>query len=48
MKAILPFSVSSQLRMNDKLDINGRRYVINEIQINLRTQEATLELLNDV
>ena len=48
MKAILPFSVSSQLRMNDKLDINGRRYVINEIQINLRTQESTLELLNDV
>ena len=48
MKAILPFKVSSKLRMNDKLDINGRRYVINEIQINLRTDEATLELLNDV
>lgn len=48
MRAILPFNVSAQLRMNDKLDINGRRYVINEIQINLRTEEATLELLNDV
>lgn len=48
MKAILPFKVASKLRMNDKLDINGRRYVINEIQINLRTEEATLELLNDV
>lgn len=48
MKAILPFKVASQLRMNDKIDINGRRYVINEIQINLRTEEATLELLNDV
>ena len=48
MKAILPFKVASKLRMNDKLDITGRRYVINEIQINLRTQEATLELLNDV
>ena len=48
MKAILPFNVSSKLKMNDKLDINGRRYVINEIQINLRTDEATLELLNDV
>jgi hypothetical protein len=48
MKAILPFSVSSQLRMNDKLDIAGRRYIINQIQINLRTDEATLELLNDV
>ena len=48
MRAILPFKVASQLRMNDKLDINGRRYVINEIQMNLRTEEATLELLNDV
>lgn len=48
MKAIIPFKIASQLRMNDKLDINGRRYVINEIQINLRTEEATLELLNDV
>ena len=48
MKAILPFKVASKLRMNDKLDIGGRRYVINEIKINLRTDEATLELLNDV
>ena len=48
MKAILPFNVASQLRMNDKLDIAGRRYIINQIQINLRTDEATLELLNDV
>ena len=48
MKAILPFKVASQLRMNDKLDIAGRRYIINQIQINLRTEEATLELLNDV
>lgn len=48
MKAILPFKVAAQLRMNDKLDISGRRYVINQIQINLRTEEATLELLNDV
>ena len=48
MKAVLPFKVAAQLRMNDKLDINGRRYVINEIQINLRTEEAILELLNDV
>ena len=48
MKAILPFKVAAQLRMNDKLDISGRRYIINQIQINLRTDEATLELLNDV
>ena len=48
MKAILPFKVIAQLRMNDKLDIGGRRYVINSLQVNLRTEEATLELLNDV
>ncbi len=48
MKAVLPFKVASKLRMNDKLDIGGRRYVINEIKMNLRTEEAILELLNDV
>ena len=48
MRAILPFKVISKLRMNDKLDINGRRYVINSLKINLRTEEAILELLNDV
>lgn len=48
VRAILPYKVSTQLKMNDKLDINGRRYIINQIQINLRTNEATLELLNDV
>lgn len=48
MRAILPFKVAAQLRMNDKLDIAGRRYVINEIKINLRTEEAILQLLNDV
>ena len=48
MKAVMPFQVAAKLRMNDKLDISGRRYVINQIKINLRTEEATLELLNDV
>ncbi len=48
IKAVIPFKVAATLRMNDKLDIAGRRYVINQIQINLRTEEATLELLNDV
>ena len=48
MKAKMPFNISAQLRMNDKLNIAGRRYVINEIKINLTTNEATLELLNDV
>lgn len=48
MKAVLPMKLIYEIKMNDKLDISGRRYVINEISINLRTREATLELLNDV
>lgn len=48
MKAILPYSITSRLKMNDKLDINGKRYIINQIKINLRTEEADIELLNDI
>lgn len=47
-KAILPMSTIYQLKMNDKLIIAGKRYVINEVNLNLRTREATLQLLNDV
>ena len=36
------------LKMNDKLDINGKRYIINQMKINLRTEEADIELLNDI
>jgi hypothetical protein len=48
MKAILPYSITSRLKMNDKLDINGKRYIINQMKINLRTEEADIELLNDI
>lgn len=47
-KAILPMTTIYQLKMNDKLVIAGKRYVINEVNLNLRTREATLQLLNDV
>ena len=47
-KAILPITTIYQLKMNDKLVIDGKRYVINEVNLNLRTREATLQLLNDV
>ena len=47
-KAILPMSIIYRLKMNDKLIIAGKRYVINEVNLNLRTREATLQLLNDV
>ena len=48
LKARFPAKVLAALRMNDKLDIAGRRYVINQVKVNLTTKEATLELLNDV
>lgn len=47
-KAILPMDVIYSLKMNDKLVISGKRYVISEINLNLRTREAQMELLNDV
>lgn len=48
LKARLPVKVLTALRLNDKLDISGRRYIINQVKVNLTTNEATLELLNDV
>lgn len=48
LKARLPAKVLTTLRLNDKLDISGRRYIINQAKVNLTTNEATLELLNDV
>jgi hypothetical protein len=48
LKARLPTKVLTTLRLNDKLDIAGRRYIINQAKVNLTTNEATLELLNDV
>jgi hypothetical protein len=48
LKARLPTKVLTALRLNDKLDISGRRYIINQVKVNLTTNEATLELLNDV
>ena len=48
LKARFPAKVLAALRMNDKLDIAGRRYIINQVKVNLTTNEATLELLNDV
>jgi hypothetical protein len=47
-RAILPLEIISKLKMNDRLVWNGYRFVINQIQVNLRTREANLELLNDV
>ena len=47
-RAILPIDIICQLKMNDKIVWNGYSFIINQIQVNLRTREANLELLNDV
>ena len=46
--AQLPLGVMLALRLNDKLTIGERNYIINQIKLNLTTGEAQLELLNDV
>lgn len=47
-KAIFPSILISKLLLNDKLIIDGTRYLINEMQTNLSTNEVSLELLNDI
>ena len=47
-KAQMPLAVMLNLKLNDKLTIQQRNYVINNISLNLTNGEAKLELLNDV
>jgi hypothetical protein len=47
VKAVLPLSILSTLRLNDRLIIRDKRYIINDMQTNLTTGQATLRLLND-
>ena len=45
--AFLPPRITSKIKMNDRLIINGRQYRINKIKSNLKTGESDIELLND-
>ena len=47
-KAQLPLGVMLALKINDKLTIGERNYIINQMKLNLSTGEAQMELLNDV
>jgi hypothetical protein len=47
VKAVLPLSILSKLRLNDRVVIRDKRYIINDMQTNLTTGQATLRLLND-
>jgi len=44
----LPLGVMLALKINDKLTIGERNYIINQMKLNLTTGEAQMELLNDV
>lgn len=47
VKAILPLSLVTQLKLNDRLTIRSERYIINNIKLNLTSGEATLVLVQD-
>ena len=47
-KSILPYNLLHNLKLNDRLVIKNRRYIINSIVSNLTEREDRLELLNDI
>ena len=48
LKAYLPLSVLLNFKLNDRLKINDRLFLINKITTNLTTGESNLELLNEL
>jgi hypothetical protein len=47
VKTILPLSLLTQLKLNDRLIIRDKRYIINEMKSNLTNGEVNFTLLND-
>ena len=47
VKAVLPISILTSLKLNDRLIIRDKRYIINDFKTKLTTGETTLTLLND-
>ena len=46
--SILPDSLLQALKLNDRLIIKGKRYIINKINSNLINRKDKLELINDI
>jgi hypothetical protein len=44
----LPGSLLQKIQLNDRLVIDGRRYIINSLRVDLVTKKADLELINDI
>jgi len=47
VKAILPISLLTSIKLNNRLVIRDKRYIINNIKIDLTSGEADFELIND-
>jgi hypothetical protein len=47
VKAVLPISILTTLKLNDRLIIGNKRYIINNFKTKLTTGETTFNLLND-
>ena len=47
VKALFPISLLTSLKLNDRLIIRDKRYIINEMKVNLTTGDVDLALIND-
>jgi hypothetical protein len=47
VKTILPLSILTTLKLNDRLVIRDKRYIINQMNSKLTNGEVNLELIND-
>jgi len=47
VKTNLPISLTTGIRLNDRVIIRDKRYIINEMKLDLTTGEANFTLLND-
>lgn len=47
LKSVLPNSIITNLKLNDRLVIRDKRYLINQFTSNLMTNEVSFELIND-
>ena len=47
VKGLLPISLLTNLKLNDRLVIRDKRYIINNMKIDLTTGEVDFELIND-
>lgn len=48
LKAKLPLGITTKLKLNDRLVINGDRYIINQMTTNITMGTVDFELLNDI